>query len=81
MTTSVWVGLKTCGCCVAVCVDRHEQAQAKHVEKTKREFLRDGLSVVHGTWDEWLTKYMPSLRSDCPHDTPTAVATSDGSHP
>jgi hypothetical protein len=61
----VWVGLRRCGCCVAVVVD--EPNYPKDVNATKREFLRDGLSVVYGTWDEWLTKYQPSLKRKCGH--------------
>ncbi len=62
---NVWVGLKACGCCVAVVVDvpGHE----KHTAKTKREFLRDGLSVVRGTWQDWEGKYLPSMKAECGH--------------
>lgn len=59
----VWVGLRRCGCCVAVCVDTPEHKT--DVNKTKREFLRDGLSVVYGSWEEWQSKYLPSMRRDC----------------
>lgn len=61
----VWVGLKACGCCVAVVVD--QPGRAKDVEKTKREFLRDGLSVVRASWQQWRDVYMPSLQGDCSH--------------
>lgn len=64
---SVWVGLRPCGCCVAVCVDRHEKEHAKDVNKAKRDFLREGLSVVHGSWEEWQAKYLPSMQADCTH--------------
>ena len=64
----VWVGLRRCGCCMAVCVD--DPAYPKAVSKTKREFLREGLSVVYGTWEEWLTKYLPSMKADCEHVRP-----------
>lgn len=64
---SVWLGLKLCGCPVAVCVDRHEPEYAKHVNKTKREFLRDGLSVIHASWEEWQTKYLPIFKRECGH--------------
>ena len=61
----VWVGLRKCGCCVAVVVDQPEHQ--KDVNKTKREFLRDGLSVVYASWDEWQGKFLPSLQRDCGH--------------
>lgn len=63
--TSVWLGLKRCGCPVAVCVDRHEAAHAKDVSKTKREFLRDGLSVLEASWSDWETKWLPMFKADC----------------
>lgn len=66
--TGVWVGLKRCGCCVAVCVDDPDVPR-KDIESSKREFLDGGLSVVYGTWDEWLTTYQPNFSRDCPHET------------
>ena len=65
----VWVGLRRCGCCVAVCVD--DPKHGADVNKTKREFLRDGLSVVYGTWEEWQSKYLPSMQGDCKHEAAT----------
>lgn len=64
----VWVGLKTCGCCVAVCVD-DPTVPKKDIEATKRNFLDDGLSVVSASWQEWTDKYLPSLRRDCGHQS------------
>ena len=64
--TRVWVGLKTCGCCVAVCVDDPSIAR-KDVDRSKRQFLKDGLSVVSASWDEWQTKYLPAMKFDCTH--------------
>jgi hypothetical protein len=61
----VWVGLKACGCCVAVVVDQPEHAN--DVEKTKREFLSSGLSVIRASWQQWCDVYLPSLQSDCTH--------------
>lgn len=61
----VWVGLRKCGCCVAVCTD--EPDYPKDVAKSKRDFLRDGLSVVYGTWEEWQTKYLPTMKRNCEH--------------
>src|SRR6185369_6291781 len=58
-----WVGVRKCGCCVAVTVDC--ASRPKDIAKTKREFLKDGLSVVYGTWDEWQTKYLPSMQRHC----------------
>jgi hypothetical protein len=68
----VWVGLKACGCCVAVVVEdapkfADPRSHRKDVEKTKREFLRDGLSVVRASWQEWQERYLPSLQRDCAH--------------
>jgi hypothetical protein len=62
----VWVGLRRCGCCRAVTVDN--PAHRKEVEQDKRDFLRSGLSVVYGTWQEWLTRYGPTMKSICPHE-------------
>ena len=62
---SVWVGIKRCGCCVAVVVDQPDRQ--KHVRQCKEEFLRDGLSVIYGTWEEWRTKYMPVFMG-CSHE-------------
>ncbi len=65
-----WVGLKKCGCCVAVVLDDPEYK--RDTEKAKREFLKHGLSVVHATWQEWQEKYMPSMGVKCTHDQPLA---------
>lgn len=61
---SVWVGLRRCGCCVAVAVD--DGSRPKDVASNKRDFLDDGLSVVHATWQEWEEKYRPLMLS-CSH--------------
>ena len=53
----VWVGVKRCGCPVAVVVEMADKP--KETEKAKRDFLRDGLSVVRATWEEWEQKYLP----------------------
>lgn len=62
----VWVGVKVCGCCVAVCVD-DPMVPRRDIEATKREFLDSGLSVVSASWDEWQSTYLPSLQRDCAH--------------
>ena len=60
----VWLGVKRCGHAVAVCVDAPEHK--KETEKSKRDFLRDGLSVVHATWDEWESKWRVNFMTcDC----------------
>ena len=74
--SEVWVGIKACGCPVAVVVHRDEFKDArKHTEETKHEFLEGGLSVVRTTWDQWVSDYLPRF-SHCPHgekQQPTAV--------
>lgn len=55
----VWVGLRMCGCCAAVVVDEPEHK--KDTERSKREFLKSGLSVVSASWQEWLDKYRPTM--------------------
>jgi hypothetical protein len=62
----VWVGLRKCGCAVAVVVDTPEHS--KDVAKTKREFVNEGLQVVYGTWDDWQKKYLPVFMSNCSHE-------------
>ena len=62
----VWVGLKRCGCCRAVVVDN--PAHKKDTERSKREFLKSGLSVVSATWQEWVEKYRPTMTAGkCGH--------------
>ena len=63
--SGVWVGLRRCGCCRAVVVDNPEYQT--DVEKSKREFLEGGLSVVYATWQEWLDKYSLTMKVNCPH--------------
>lgn len=63
----VWVGLRRCGCCVAVCCDGGEPHMKKHVDAAKREYLKSGLSVVNVTWREWRTKYLHVFDAHCPH--------------
>ncbi len=70
----VWVGLKRCGCCVAVCIDDGNPKYRKHVNAAKREFLREGLSVVNATWQDWQEKHMPNMRRTCEHDQANAPA-------
>jgi hypothetical protein len=68
----VWLGLRRCGCPVAIVVDScpprcDQKVHRRAVEKSKREFLRDGLSVIHATWEEWETKYRPNFLRECEH--------------
>lgn len=71
----VWVGLRRCGCCVAVCVDDGEPRMKKHVNAAKREYLRDGLSVLNVSWQEWQTKHLPTMSKNCPHRVPPPAQT------
>lgn len=69
--TGVWMGVRRCGCPVAVATDYGEDAPRQmnsHVNKCKRDFLRDGLSVVYATWEEWQTVYFPKFKRDCEHE-------------
>ena len=61
----IWIGVKDCGCYVAVCVDDIEHPG--DVEKSKIDFIKDGLSVVRVTWQQWREDYMPKFLLDCPH--------------
>lgn len=61
----MWLGLKRCGCPVAACVD---EAPAKLVEQSKRDFLKQGLQVIVVSWAEWQEKWRPIFVRDCPHD-------------
>jgi hypothetical protein len=61
----VWVGLRRCGCCAAVV--SIEKDYPKDTEKSKREFLKSGLSVVYASGQEWRDKYLPTLKAECPH--------------
>lgn len=70
--SDVWVGLRRCGCCVAVVIDDPEHAA--DVESTKREFLRDGLSVVQASWADWQVKYLPLLKRHCEHIAEGAIS-------
>lgn len=62
----VWLGLRRCGCPVAVVVDMPDHK--KDTEQSKREFLREGLSVVYATWQQWETTYRPNFLSECEHE-------------
>lgn len=63
----VWLGLKKCGCPVAVTVDAPDIPR-KHLNESKRQFLREGLSVLYASWEDWQTKWMPIFKLDCEHD-------------
>lgn len=68
--TGVWMGVRRCGCPVAVATDYGDDAPREfktHINKTKREFLKDGLSVVYATWDEWIAIHSPKFLLDCEH--------------
>lgn len=54
--TGVWLGIKQCGCVVAVC--KAHIAKAEHVEEAKLEWLASGLSVLYATRDDWQNKYV-----------------------
>lgn len=65
-TPDMWLGLRRCGCPVAACIDDGE-IEAKHVEQTKRDFLKDWLQVILVTWAEWQETYRPLFMRECPH--------------
>lgn len=75
--TGVWMGLRQCGCPVAVVTDYTGTSIAKETRadttRCKREFMRDGLSVVYATWEQWTTIYGPKLASTCEHERAKAV--------
>lgn len=62
----VWLGLRRCGCPVAVVVDNGDHP--KDVNQSKREFLKEGLQVIAATWSEWETVYRPKFLKDCEHE-------------
>lgn len=63
----MWLGLKRCGCPVAACVDT---GKSDDVEKSKAEFLGEGLQVIVVTWAQWRETWMHKFREDCEHDAP-----------
>lgn len=63
----VWVGLRDCGCAVAVVCDDGDPKKKRMVNSAKREYLKQGLSVVHATWQEWQEKYRPNFTRNCEH--------------
>lgn len=66
MSDGFWLGVKRCGCPVAVVVDNPEYRL--EVEKSKRRFLKEGLQVVAATRKEWEDLYMPKFYKDyCEH--------------
>lgn len=70
----VWMGLKRCGCPVAVATDAPDIPR-RHLEQSKRDFLKSGLQVVYASWDEWRVKWSPIFMKHCEHDPkPTTQA-------
>lgn len=67
MAQGCWVGIKKCGCYVAVVRDDNNPDHAKHTEEAKHKFLSEGLSVVFATDAEWEQKYFPKFLEDCTH--------------
>jgi hypothetical protein len=68
--TGVWMGVRRCGCPVAVVTEYGDDAPKSlnaHVAQCKREFLRDGLSVVYATWGEWVNVHSLAFKRECEH--------------
>jgi hypothetical protein len=61
----VWMGVKRCGCVAAVARDSH--SHPGHTDESKLEMLRNGLSVVYASREEWMEKHLPGFLHDCPH--------------
>lgn len=74
-----WVGLAKCGCCRAVASVFDDPKENKWIEKSKREFLRSGLSVLYVTWQQYVDTYSKTMQHPCAlHDTtPTSQARLD----
>jgi uncharacterized protein with NRDE domain len=51
----VWMGVKRCGCVAAVARDSH--SHPGHTDESKLEMLRNGLSVVYASREEWMEKH------------------------
>ena len=70
----VWVALKHCGCCVGVSTDDEtDDAVRLAIADTKREWIDDGLSVLHISFETWTNQYKAHLMT-CPHDEPPTPA-------
>lgn len=62
------MGLRRCGCPVAVVVVDTDYP-ASDVEKSKRDFLKQGYNVVYSDWGEWSDVYRPKFLRHCAHAT------------
>lgn len=65
--TGVWMGVRACGCPVAVCTVAPDLPK-KWVEQAKREYLKQGYQVVYASWSEWLTAWSPKFVKHCEHN-------------